>query len=209
MKKTQNKTSKVPFFLKRLHSLLGVLPLCSFVLYHIIKNGIFMSGNPQLIQWVFAYENLWVVSNVFPIILRGGLTFHGIYGIYLLTKTKYKGHFKQYTHRDNLKFYAQRLSCVFMLLFLGHHLSLVFRYPASEVATEMALALQSPLVLILYCLGTISAIFHACNGISTAVITWGVCVTEKSQKICACVMDVIFVIFSLAGTVILFLLKNY
>lgn len=209
MKKQTQKSKKLPFIAKRLHSLLGVLPLCSFLLYHIIKNGIYMSGNPKLITWISAYESLWVVSTFFPRVLMLGLVYHTVYGVYLLTTTRYKGHLKQYIHKRNLKFYCQRFSSVIMLIFLAHHLNLVYRYPASQVATEIVLALQQPFVLILYCIGTISAIFHGCNGISTAVITWGICVTEKSQKRCAMLMDVIAVLLSLAGTVILLLLKDY
>lgn len=201
-------TNTTPFSLKRIHSLLGVVPLSLFVLYHLVKNGIFMTGNPSLIRFIYALQSFWFFSELFPLLLWGSLIFHGVYGFCLMSKTLYKSQLKYYKNRDNIRFFAQRFSCFFMLCFLIHHLYLAMNYPDSEVAFMMAEAIQNPAIFLLYVLGTISAVFHATNGLVTAAFTWGISTTERSQKIWKILADSLCWIFSLGGIWVLILLRN-
>lgn len=42
---------------------------------------------------------------------------------------------------------------------------------------------KSPLMLILYSFFVLAAVFHASNGIWTFAVTWGICLSEKGQRI--------------------------
>ena len=54
---------------------------------------------------------------------------------------------------------------------------------------------KNPVMLVLYTIFVLAACFHAFNGLWTAMITWGVTLTKKSQdlmwKFCCCLMIVV------------------
>ena len=45
-----------------------------------------------------------------------------------------------------------------------------------------ALALQSNLVLVLYIVGVLSVVYHWCNGLWTAAISWGLTISVPAQR---------------------------
>ncbi|MEX1013143.1 MAG: succinate dehydrogenase [Waddliaceae bacterium] len=42
---------------------------------------------------------------------------------------------------------------------------------------------KMPLMMFLYTIFVLSAVYHACNGLWTSLITWGVSLTQKSQRV--------------------------
>lgn len=64
-------------------------------------------------------------------------------------------------------------------------------------------AFQSPLAIALYALFVLATIFHACNGVSTFCIRWGLTLTQRSQRAVYCGVVVLMgVLTILAGMAI-------
>lgn len=58
---------------------------------------------------------------------------------------------------------------------------------------------KMPVMLVLYTLLVLAACFHAFNGLWTALISWGITLTERSQKIMRTVTNVLMVVVAAIG----------
>ena len=63
----------------------------------------------------------------------------------------------------------------------------------------MADIVANPVFLALYIVGIVASMFHFANGIWTFLITWGITVTPKSQKVSKYATMGIFVVMSVIG----------
>ena len=209
------------FVLRRLHSLSGVVPVGVFVCFHLFTNmqlsfktlGITSADEFQHeVEWIHnAIPALWA-AEIFGIWLP--IAFHALLGIaYTFTG---KGNVKNYGYWDNWRYTLQRVTGIIALVFIFFHVAtLRWRWdiggwytpffvdglhasgggfelvPLSTYST--AIALDHPLVLLLYIVGVLSVVFHWSNGLWTAAISWGVTLSDKAQKQWAYVCYLMFV----------------
>ncbi len=186
--------TKSNFYLRRLHSFTGIVPIGIFLTMHILENVSELLGDGNKILMALAqvvespvYNMIKILCLVFP------LAFHMIYGIYICTKTK--SDVKNYKTVDSFKFYAQRVTGFISILFGLSHM----RPPIME-------SMDNPLVFTLYLIGTFSIIFHFTNGIFSASMTWGFCIGEKEQKKLKIATNILFIILCTGATIIAILL---
>lgn len=174
---------------RKLHSLLGVVPLAGFMAEHILLNSLsttqmgernfdavvsFMHGMPYL-----------VLVELFVIVLP--LLFHGVYGFVILASGGVNA--GQYPYWRNWMYIMQRVSGVIVFIFVAVHLWM-FRLKSLFYGTEVNFrlvhdSLQNPLMLAFYILGTVCAAYHLANGLWNFCITWGVTIGPSAQKRCA------------------------
>lgn len=200
------------FFLRRLHSLSGVLPLGVFVIFHITEN--FSARNGAL-----AFNQVVVDINamaLLPILELGvilGLFFHAGLGVAIALEARHN--VMNYSWGRNWAFFLQRITGIFLFVFILVHLyhfrfqKLLGQYvdtaglPTFQHVSEI---LVNPWWAAFYVLGVISASYHLFNGLHTFMITWGILVGPRSQRISATVTNLASVAFALVGvtTVIVF-----
>ncbi len=60
---------------------------------------------------------------------------------------------------------------------------------------------KSPQMLVFYTILVLTAVFHACNGIWTFFITWGVTITQRSQRMSRCFTNILMIILSFWGLI--------
>ena len=87
----------------------------------------------------------------------------------------------------NWMFALQRFTGVFLLIFITWHVYET-RFQAALGNAEvnynmMADILSSPFMLVFYIVGVISATFHLANGLWSFLVSWGITVTPRSQRI--------------------------
>jgi succinate dehydrogenase / fumarate reductase cytochrome b subunit len=70
---------------------------------------------------------------------------------------------------------------------------------ATQLANLTHDILQNPVNLALYLIGLVAAVFHFSNGMWTFLITWGVTVGPRAQRVSSYVWAVVFVLVSYLG----------
>jgi len=203
------------FFLRRLHSLTGIVPVGGFIFVHLWTNSKALAGAEAFnaaVRGINAMPVVWALE-IFGIFLP--LYFHAIYGIYIAADAKHN--VSNYGYGRNWAFYFQRLSGLVTLFFVTYHIwhfrfqKLVGVYGVYEGGESMsglptfqivADALANNVVAGVYVVGIVAASYHLCNGIYTFLITWGITIGPKSQRISNILTNVAFV-----GVTALFLLS--
>ena len=175
---------KTAFWLKRLHSLTGLVPLGGFILEHCYSNSAILRGPDAYAEvitglWKIPYIALLEVGMIFV-----PIAFHMLLGLWMTWQGVWN--YPQYRDQRNLFFVLQRLSGLYLALFVVVHV-LETRYSGIHEAAGffplMKKKMGDPLHFIFY-LGGMGAIsFHFANGIWLGLVRWGVAVGPRAQKL--------------------------
>jgi succinate dehydrogenase / fumarate reductase, cytochrome b subunit len=198
--------SKSHFASRKLHSLLGVLPLVGFIIEHLFTNAFVLGGQhayDKQVHWLLSFPKpVLYAMEIFLIALP--LLFHGILGVKIALEGK--SNVREYPYARNFAYSLQRWSGIILLVFIVYHVWTTrftghFEYPAklgSATVTEGGALVGSRssiyyfmleqlsgnwLLGAFYVLGVASASFHASNGLFTFCITWGITVGKRAQRI--------------------------
>ncbi len=194
------------FYVRRLHSLLGVVPVGVFLLEHLITVSTVMGGaksfDDAVARLAAIPHELLIFMEVCFIAIP--LLFHGLYGAYIALQSRNNA-IGRYGYTRNWQFYLQRLTAWYTLLFLiGHVGYLRFAMKGSGVPIDFALVsahLSNPIIFVLYAIGVVAAVFHFTNGLFTFTITWGIAKGPRIQSVVNKCAWALCVILSVLGVV--------
>ena len=193
-------TNNREFFYRKLHSLLGVIPVGAFLIVHLTVNYYAVQGEEAYNQAVAFMESLpfVYVLEIFLIFLP--LLFHAIYGMYIVFQAK--NNTSTYSYFRNWMFMLQRVSGVIVFIFVVWHVwdTRIQKMFGAEVNFDMMVDIvQNPIALVGYIIGITAATFHFANGIWAFLITWGITVSPRSQKISQYITMGLFFILTFVG----------
>ncbi|MCA0171661.1 succinate dehydrogenase cytochrome b558 subunit [Bacillus sp. RAR_GA_16] len=193
------------FVSRKLHSLLGVIPLGLYVTQHLTVNYFATRGPEAFNDAAHFMESLpyRYLLEIFVIFLP--LLFHAIYGVYIAFQSK--NNVSRYGYLRNWMFYLQRISGIIVLIFVSWHVWQTRLQAAmgAEVNFQMmADILSNPGMMIFYIVGVLGTVFHFANGLWSFFVSWGFTVTPKSQRAMTYVTMIIFVALSVVGMRALF-----
>ena len=185
------------FLNRRLHSLLGVIPIGLFLVQHLVVNQFATRGEEAFNQAAHFMESLpfRIALEIFVIYLP--LLFHAVYGIYIAFTAK--NNVSRLGFFRNWMFLLQRVTGIITLIFIVWHVweTRVQAAFGAEVNFDMMEnILSSPFMFWFYVVGVISAIFHFANGLWSFCVSWGLTVSPRSQQITTYVTLIIFVALS-------------
>ncbi|WP_243297417.1 succinate dehydrogenase cytochrome b558 subunit [Bacillus litorisediminis] len=185
------------FLNRRLHSLLGVIPIGIFLIQHLVVNQFATRGEESFNQAAHFMESLpfRIALEIFVIYLP--LLFHAVYGIYIAFTAK--NNVSRLGFFRNWMFLLQRVTGIITLIFIVWHVweTRVQAAFGAEVNFDMMEnILSNPFMFWFYVVGVISAIFHFANGLWSFCVSWGLTVTPRSQQITTYVTLIIFVALS-------------
>lgn len=188
------------FFNRRLHSLLGVIPVGVFLIQHLVVNHFATRGASSFNQASQFMENLpfRYALEIFIIFLP--MLFHAIYGIYVAFQAK--NNVSHYGFFRNWMFKLQRYTGIILLIFIAWHVweTRIAAALGAEVNYSMMQdILSSPFMLVFYIVGVLSATFHLSNGLWGFAVSWGLTVSPRSQQIATYVTIAIFFVLSFIG----------
>ncbi|WP_338750498.1 succinate dehydrogenase cytochrome b558 subunit [Bacillus sp. FJAT-52991] len=188
------------FFYRRLHSLLGVIPVGLFLMQHLVVNHFATKGEEAFNNAAHFMESLpfRYVLETFIIFLP--LLFHAIYGLYIAFTAKNNA--GKYSFFRNQMFFLQRLSGVITLVFLSWHIweTRIQAALGAEVNFQMMESiLSNPFMLGFYIVGVVSTVFHFANGLWSFCVSWGITISPRSQQIMTYISMVVFVALSVVG----------
>jgi len=188
------------FYLRRLHSLLGIIPVGLFVAQHLVINH-FATRGPEAFNAASNFMgNLPFVLFLEWFIIYIPLMFHGFYGVYIAFTAK--NNVQRYGTFRNWMFMLQRITGVFLVVFIAWHIyqTRVQKALGADVDYDMmADILSNPFMLAFYIAGVLAATFHLANGVWSFLVSWGITQSPRSQTIVTYVSMAIFLILSVIG----------
>ncbi len=194
-------SSNREFFNRKLHSLLGVIPVGLFVVQHLIVNHFATRGASAFNSASEFMENLpfRYALEIFIIFLP--ILYHAIYGLYIAFQARNNP--GSYGFFRNWMFTLQRISGVILLIFIAWHVwqtRIAVALGTAEVNYSMMNEiLSSPFMLVFYIVGVVAATFHLANGLWSFAVSWGITVTPRSQRIATYVTMIIFFALTFVG----------
>ena len=189
------------FLLRRLHSLLGIIPIGIFLTQHLIVNHFATQGVEAFNNASHFMANLPFVIFLEIFVIYLPIMYHAFYGVYIAFTSRHNP--GKYSYMRNILFTAQRYTGVFLVIFIAWH---VFetRFQVAIGAAEadfnmMANILDNPWMFAFYVAGVLTATFHLANGLWSFLVTWGITQSEKAQRYTTYFTLLVFVVLSVIG----------
>ena len=174
------------FWLRRLHSLTGIIPVGAFLFEHILISNASAIGGPV----AYARQVRFLASlPLVPILELFGIwlpiLFHALYGFYIW----YRGETNvgEYPWTGNWMYTAQRWTgAIAFAYILWHTWTMRFtgidlEFPGASFGKVQGEVFQTPLFLF-YVAGLIAASWHFAYGIWLFCAKWGIVSGEKARK---------------------------
>lgn len=192
---------KNSYYSRKLHSLLGVIPVGFFLIEHLLTNyKAFSGGHGAFLDAVYWLEGLPLVLllEIFGIWLP--LAYHAIYGLYVAYTAR--NNVSNYGYFRNQMFFLQRVTGVLTFLFIAWHffqtrLQVALGLEIGEVGIRMHDIATNPVYFVLYCIGVVSAAFHFSNGMWSFLVSWGITVGPRAQRVSTFIWMGVFVVMSI------------
>ncbi|MBO1198592.1 succinate dehydrogenase cytochrome b558 subunit [Staphylococcus simiae] len=193
--------TKNEYYLRRIHSLLGIIPIGAFLVVHLLVNHQATQGAEAFNKASSFMESLPFLIVVEFLFIYIPLLYHGLFGLHIaFTAKENVGHYSLFR---NWMFLFQRISGVLAFIFIGVHLwqtRLQKAFFGKEVDYDMMhQTLQSPVWAIIYIICIIAVVFHFSNGLWSFLVTWGVLQSPKSQRVFTWVSLIVFLVISYIG----------
>jgi len=189
------------FYTRRLHSLLGVVPIGLFLVQHLIINHFAVYGEESFNQAAGFMANLpfLLLLEIFVIYLP--ILFHAILGVYLALIAR--NNTGKYGFFRNWMFRLQRFTGIITFIFIVWHVwETRVQIGLGNEELDYSLMegiLTNPFMFWFYVVGVLSAVFHFANGLWSFLVTWGITQTPKSQKIATYATVLVFLAVSYLG----------
>lgn len=188
------------FYLRRLHSLLGVIPVGLFLTQHLVINHFATRGEEAFNNASNFMGSLPFVLFLEWFIIYIPLMFHAFYGVYIAFTAK--NNVQRYGTFRNWMFMLQRVTGVFLVIFIAWHIyeTRIQKALGAEVNFNMMEEiLSNSFMLAFYIAGVLSATFHLANGLWSFAVTWGISQSPRSQKIVSYITIAAFLVLSVIG----------
>ena len=194
--------NKFDFWIRRIHSLLGVAALGGFLLEHLFTISKVMAGPAVFDAAVKALASMPFLVPIEILFIGVPFALHGIIGVVYALKAK--NNVAQYGYWNNWMFYMQRITAYIAFVFIIYHvytLRIVGKAMGGNLIgyDYMHAVLANPMVMGLYIIGLLSSIFHFTNGLWGFAVTWGIFVGPRGQRLVGLATIGLFVIMSSVG----------
>lgn len=183
MKKEKKQYLCTDFYIRRIHSILGIVPIGIFLCLHLTLNSSAILGVDAWSAVIDGMRNVPFIILGELFIIAIPILFHAIYGFYIVYLSDMP--LLRYQYVKNWMFILQRVTAVITTIFVIDHVLFVRILTDStlDVMSAMANALHTPVGFILELIGIWASIFHFTNGIFTFLVTWGVLQGDRIQKV--------------------------
>ena len=180
-------TQPTPFYLRRLMSLLGIVPIGAFVVEHALTNALaFFYGFDK---WDEAVE--WLNGLHYLIVLEIGLIgvpilLHALIGLYIWVLGE--PNVTHYGYTRNWLYALQRWSGVIALVFILYHvykLRIEWKFTTDlDIVTSAYVNayFQKMWIIAFYFIGITAVSYHFGNGLWNFLIKWGFAVGDRAQQ---------------------------
>ncbi|MHB1418624.1 MAG: succinate dehydrogenase cytochrome b558 subunit [Bacillota bacterium] len=189
------------YFIRKLHSLLGILPIGVFLLEHLFTNSFALKGAESFNGAVKVLESVPYLIVIELLVILLPITFHALYGLWVVYLAK--NNVLKYRYLRNWFFYLQRVTAVITFIFVVYHFY-ILRFQKLIYGTEVSFAkmtehLSNPWIFAAYVIGLLAAVFHLSNGLWAFLVDWGISVGPKTQRTITVLTSILFIALSVVG----------
>ncbi|WP_284644685.1 succinate dehydrogenase cytochrome b558 subunit [Paenibacillus silviterrae] len=192
---------KNSYYSRKLHSLLGVIPVGFFLIEHLLTNYKAHSGGHAAfldqVNWLHELP-LVLFLEIFGIWIP--LAYHAIYGLYVAYTARHN--VTNYGYFRNQMFLWQRVTGVITFLFVAWHFfqtrfAITLGLPQGDIGVRMHEIATNPVNFVFYVIGVVAAVFHFSNGMWSFLVSWGITVGPRAQKVSTYIWMGVFVVMSI------------
>jgi succinate dehydrogenase / fumarate reductase, cytochrome b subunit len=176
----------VTFLLRKLHSLLGIIPIGAFLLEHLLSNFEALKGPAAYAAQVKFLNGLPLVRVLEWVFIFLPLLYHGVYGVYIWLRGK--SNIVYYPWSGNWMYLAQRYTGLIAFAFITEHL-IVQRFTGISLPENPGAAfakvqheLANPWMLAVYIIAMIAVCWHFAYGIWLFAAKWGITPGETARR---------------------------
>jgi succinate dehydrogenase / fumarate reductase cytochrome b subunit len=189
------------FVIRRAHSLLGVVPLGAYLIFHLATNASVIDGvktYQERANQIHVLGETTVIAVGWLFILLP-ILFHGIIGLMIVSLGQ--RNLRSYPYRENFRYTLERITGVLTFVFVIWHVFHMTgwipnewwikhvavraggaKFDPAHVITGVEAVRASPWIATIYVVGTLGAVYHFANGLWTAGITWGIWTSAGAQR---------------------------
>ena len=208
------------YWLRKLHSLTGILPIGGYLMFHLFENAGILVDHGKLFERNVAFiEGFGFLIVPVEALLIGSLLFHGIYGLFIVADAR--PNVVRYGLSRNWFFTFQRVTGIIALAFLvyhvwdtriefylgefgyGPHVDVTKEWMAGNIWGAGAVSAAA------YIVGAVASTWHLTNGIWSFLIKWGITVGPTAQRVSGWVWNAVGVAMSVAFVAIALEFKNF
>lgn len=190
------------FWLRRLHSLSGIVPLGGFLAFHLYENYTATEGADAYNAMTHRLQTIPFAVAMEIAVIAVPLFFHGIYGLFITGTAKPNVFSNPYVR--NAMYFLQRATGVVLFAFILFHywttrLVQLQDHESLDLFRQVQAAVGNPWIYAFYLAGILSATFHLSNGLWSFAIVWGLTVGPRAQRRMMYVSVLVFVALSVLG----------
>lgn len=187
------------FAIRRLHSLLGIVPLGLYMAVHLATNASLLNAPETFQRAVFLIHS---PGKLLPLIEWGliftPLIFHAVIGVWIARTGRSNS--SQYRFTSNRRYSWQRWTGMIAMVYLFFHILHLHGWFHAELwldgvrtlgfasfrpynaASTLVAAMQGWVWPAFYLVGVLACVYHLANGLWTAGITWGLWISPRAQE---------------------------
>jgi succinate dehydrogenase / fumarate reductase cytochrome b subunit len=191
------------FIWRKLHSLLGIIPIGAFLVEHIVSNFEALKGPAAYAAQVRFLNGLPLVRVLEWTFIFLPLLYHGLYGVYIWIQGK--SNVVYYPWAGNWMYTAQRWTGIIALLYIIQHVARqrfmgvsLPEHPGASFA-KVQHELANPWMLAVYVIAMIAICWHFAYGIWLFAAKWGITPGETARKRFGYVCAAIGVVLAVMG----------
>jgi len=174
------------FIFRKLHSLLGVIPIGAFLLEHLLSNFEALKGPAAYGAQVKFLNSLPLVRVLEWVFIFLPILYHGIYGVYIWLRGK--SNIVYYPWAGNWMYTAQRYTGLVAVLYIGQHVIrqrfMGINLPEHPMAAfaKVQHELANPWMVAVYVIAMIAICWHFSYGIWLFAAKWGITPGATARK---------------------------
>jgi succinate dehydrogenase / fumarate reductase, cytochrome b subunit len=174
------------FILRKLHSLLGVIPIGAFLIEHLLSNFEALKGPIAYGEQVRFLNHLPLVRVLEWTFIFLPILYHAIYGVYIWLQGK--SNVVYYPWAGNWLYVAQRWTGLIAFLYIGQHVIrqrlMGVSLPENPGAAfhKVQMELSNPWMVAVYVIAMIAICWHFSYGIWLFAAKWGITPGVTARK---------------------------
>jgi succinate dehydrogenase / fumarate reductase cytochrome b subunit len=194
------------FLWRKLHSLLGIVPIGAFLLEHLLSNFEALKGPAAYGAQVKFLNSLPLVRVLEWAFIFLPILYHGLYGVYIWLRGK--SNIVYYPWAGNWMYMAQRYTGLVAILYIGQHVVrqrfMGVQLPEHPYAAfaKVQHELANPWMLAVYIVAMLAICWHFSYGVWLFAAKWGITPGKTARKrfgLACAAMGIVLVVMGLAS----------
>jgi succinate dehydrogenase / fumarate reductase cytochrome b subunit len=174
------------FLWRKLHSLMGIIPIGAFLIEHLVSNFEALKGPAAYAAQVKFLNGLPIVRVLEWVFIFLPLIYHGVYGVYIWIQGK--ANVVYYPWAGNWMYVAQRWTGLIAFLYIIQHV-LRQRFMGVELPEHPGASfakvqheLHNPWMVAVYVIAMIAICWHFAYGVWLFAAKWGITPGETARR---------------------------